>query len=78
MGVLLAKGQFIAFLDPDDYISKHTLEKLAIGLSLNPQVTYMYPGTVHFGEYNFRMYEDFNAEKLKNDNFLPSFSLIRK
>ncbi|KAI3643351.1 hypothetical protein MP228_012906 [Amoeboaphelidium protococcarum] len=78
IGVLMAQGEFIIFFDPDDLINSTTLEKLALKLTEYNDVSFVYPGSVHFGEYNFKVMDEYDGNRLQKENYLPSFAMIRR
>lgn len=77
-GALEARGDYIMFLDSDDYIDPLCLEKLAIHILLNPQAAFAYPAVVHFGDKSGQCYERFDPIRLKHEPYLAMTCLIRR
>ncbi|KAI3644466.1 hypothetical protein MP228_010630 [Amoeboaphelidium protococcarum] len=78
IGALHAKGEFIIFFDPDDLINATTIEKLALKLCEHKDATYIFPGSVHFGEFNQVILKEFDRKKLLEENYLPSFAMVNR
>ncbi len=77
-GAVEARGDYILFLDADDYIDPLCLEKLAIHILLNPQVAFAYPAVVHFGDQTGQCYEPFDPIRLKHEAYLAMTCLMRR
>lgn len=86
-GAALARGRYLAFLDPDDFMAPTAIEKLLIKLHYlesqpNNRVAFVYPAVVHF-ERNPRApisieAVQFDKNRLLRENFIPSFALLRR
>lgn len=85
-GAVLARGHYIIFLDPDDFMDRMALEKLVILLKgyeefmPDRNVAYVYPAVIHFNEEQeiSRQADYFDSRRLLRQNFVPSFALIRR
>jgi hypothetical protein len=76
-GARRAQGQFVYFLDADDLIEPTTLEKLWLLARARPDDDFYYSGVAHFGGLEAVFIDEWDAERLKRDNFLPASALIR-
>lgn len=77
-GALLARSEFLLFLDPDDLLAPSALEKLSLKLLLHPELDFTFPGSVHFGKYQLHNLDDFDADRLLQGNYLPSCAMLRR
>ncbi len=75
-GFKQSSGQFVIFWDADLIAEKIFLEKLLNALRQNPTAAFAYC-SFNFGWKKFPAGK-FNAEKLKNFNYIPMASLIRR
>ncbi len=77
-GVSAARGEFVAFLDPDDLLASNALETLLWTALLHPGEGFVYPGVVHFGDVEGVCLDPYDAERLTRENFLTSMALMRR
>ncbi len=77
-GALEACGEFLCFLDADDLIDPSYCEVLGIKLAMNPHLAFVYSGVVHFGNIQAVVFDEYDVERLKRENFLAVTSLIRR
>ena len=77
-GATSAKGEYILFLDSDDYISPDYLKKGCLYLQANPLLTWIYPKTRLFGQYNeSRTALRFDPFRILLRNKIPYASIFR-
>ena len=69
MGVLQSRGELFVFFDPDDVIDPLCLEKLVWKLDQRPDLDFCFPGTVHFGEYQFTNMQPFDPERFLKERY---------
>lgn len=78
-GVEHSYCDYILFLDADDKIHPEFLEKTLKVLEENPQHSFCYTDTQHFGDSNgFWEQPEYNFNALLQNNYICSCSLIRK
>lgn len=63
-----AKGDFIAFLDCDDYLPQEALSKVASYLAENPDVKYVFTDRVFVDESNMPLEETHYSDNLEIEN----------
>ncbi|MBD3300194.1 MAG: glycosyltransferase [Candidatus Moranbacteria bacterium] len=84
-GLKMAKGEYVLFLDADDFLLDNYLEKTEAVLNKNKRIKLVYSNRFNFGN-NFNSFNldrywkslSFNLEILKQFNFISLPSLIRK
>lgn len=77
-GALEARGEYICFLDCDDYLSTNALEVLILKALLNPQLAFTHPGVVHFGEMEGEFYDEFSVKRLKREPYIGMVTALRR
>ncbi len=86
-GLQKAAGDFVLFLDADDFLDNHALELLELALDQHPDAKLAYCGRIHFGENvhtdstnypHVKIPNDFSLETLRRYNFISMPSLIRR
>lgn len=75
-GFLSSKGDYVIFWDADIIAEPQMLEKMMVVMQKNSDVTYVY-SSFYFGFKKMPALE-FNADKLKENNFIPMTSLLRR
>jgi glycosyltransferase involved in cell wall biosynthesis len=75
-GFGLATGQFIIFWDADVVAEKDMLKKMHNVLTIHPEVDYVY-SNFYFGDKEMPGMK-FNTDKLRENNYIHSTSLIRR
>ncbi|WP_444932173.1 glycosyltransferase [Microbulbifer sp. SSSA002] len=85
--LLLAKGEYIAFLDHDDTLASHALQRIALAILENPQAQLLYSDEDKINEQGERFdphfKPDWNPDLLLSQNYIChltvlSNSLIKK
>lgn len=77
-GAKIARSDKLYFLDADDLIDPTTLEKLALTSALNPNASFVYSGTHHFGDIEATCIDEFDPKRLRRENFLTFSCLLNK
>jgi GT2 family glycosyltransferase len=86
-GLARATGDFVVFLDHDDLLVPHALERMAFEIGAHPEVDYLYSdedkisvsetdGTEHFYDY-FRK-PDWSPERLRGQMYTSHLSVVRR
>ncbi|MFA6587679.1 MAG: glycosyltransferase [Patescibacteria group bacterium] len=75
-GFAKTTGQFILFCDADIELHPQMLERMARALILHPEAGYAY-SDFKFGWHTFDLF-DFDAERLKKENYISTMSLLRR
>ncbi len=86
-GLAHATGEFVVFLDHDDLLVPHALERVALEISTHPEVDYLYSdedkisvseadGTERFYDY-FRK-PDWSPERLRGQMYTSHLSVVRR
>ena len=70
IGATSARAELIMFLDSDDLLDAGALEKLCWTIIKSPQLAFVYSGVIHFGDIQGVCYDEFDAARLKTENFL--------
>lgn len=77
-GIDLSKGEFICFLDADDYLDKDYIEK-TVNCAMKNKSDVVYTNFKKFGvETEKSDFPEYNLEELKNHNYIHISSLVRK
>ena len=77
-GISLAKGEFICFLDADDYLDRDYIEK-TVNCAIKNKSDVVYTNFKKVGaETEVSSFHEYNLEELKNGNFIHVSSLIRR
>jgi len=86
-GLKQARGEYILFLDADDYLDNQALELLERELNSNDTLKLVYSGRYHFGapkiignlDFEFSWIpENFNLNRFRQNNYISMPSLFRK
>jgi hypothetical protein len=75
-GFRQTKGEFVLFCDADVVLHPRMIERMVTTLRLKPRAAYAY-GSFRFGWRTFDL-SDFDAERLKQSNYISTMSLIRR
>ena len=77
-GAMLARSEYLMFLDSDDLLEASAIEKLCWTLTAHPEVSFVYSGVAHFGDIQAVCYDEFDAKRLYRENYLAVTCVIRR
>jgi glycosyltransferase involved in cell wall biosynthesis len=77
-GAMLARAEYLMFLDADDLLEASAIEKLCWTLSARPELSFVYSGVTHFGDIAAVCFDEFDAARLYRENYLTVTCVIRR
>jgi len=77
-GAMLARSEYLMFLDADDLLEASAIEKLSWTLAARPEASFVYSGVTHFGDIDAVCFDEFDAGRLYRENYLTVTCVIRR
>ena len=77
-GAMLARSEYLMFLDADDLLEASAIEKLCWTLAARPEASFVYSGVTHFGDMEAVCFDEFDAGRLYRENYLTVTCVIRR